>query len=472
MPTEIKCILNPQGVITEIGDNIESLFGYSREECRGRFLGDLVHSAHRHVIDALLSPSPADSGKGATLAFIDGEGAIVYAWFEGTAVLENDGTCREIRGVLRDMTIPRHRERAAEKARLEMETALKETAARDALTGVYNRLYFEKTITGLDARPRRPVSVLTCDINGLRRVNKELGFEAGNALLVAAADLIRKTSRETDIPARTACSQFTLILPQTDADGLDSISKRLHRAFAEYNETKSAPPHLSVTLGAATAAPGQSLLKTYFKAENIMFRKKMHCSGSTRNSVVQVLSAALAERDAVTEAHAHRIGNLTALLGAEVGLGAHRVADLRLLAQFHDIGKLAVPDCILLKPGPLSPEERIEMNRHPEVGYRIALSSPDLAPIADKILTHHEWWNGNGYPLGLSRDDIPLECRILAVIDAYDAMTSDRPYRKAMSHRDAMQELVRYSGIQFDPGMVRSFIKLTEQNRAVSARPS
>ena len=136
------------------------------------------------------------------------------------------------------------------------------------------------------------------------------------------------------------------------------------------------------------------------------------------------------------------------------------MTDLRLLAQFHDIGKVGIPDRILLKPGPLEPEEVIEMRRHCEIGHRIAQSSPDLLPVADWVLKHQEWWNGEGYPLGLAGERIPVECRILSIADAYDAMTSDRPYRAAMTQRAAIEELRRCRGSQFDPVLVDQFITL------------
>ncbi|WP_245867411.1 Cyclic di-GMP phosphodiesterase [Sporomusa silvacetica DSM 10669] len=141
------------------------------------------------------------------------------------------------------------------------------------------------------------------------------------------------------------------------------------------------------------------------------------------------------------------------------------MTDLKLLAQFHDIGKVGIPDKILFKPGTLTPEKFNEMQRHSEIGFRIAQSSPDLNLIADYILKHHEWWDGSGYPMGLSGENIPLECRILSIADAYDAMTSDRPYRKALVHKHAIDELRRFAGIQFDPELVENFITLVEENR-------
>ncbi|HUW66219.1 MAG TPA: HD-GYP domain-containing protein, partial [Spirochaetia bacterium] len=122
------------------------------------------------------------------------------------------------------------------------------------------------------------------------------------------------------------------------------------------------------------------------------------------------------------------------------------------------IGKIGIPDLILFKPGPLTPDETMEMRRHTQIGHRIAQSTPDLAPVADMIVKHHEWWNGQGYPFGLKGEEIPLEARIIAIIDAYDAMTSDRPYRKAVGPAEAEAELRRCAGTQFDPVLVDAFI--------------
>jgi len=170
------------------------------------------------------------------------------------------------------------------------------------------------------------------------------------------------------------------------------------------------------------------------------------------------LKKTLEVRDAITGSHSERIKHLVVAIGKELKVPEQMVFDLKLLAQFHDIGKVGIADRILFKPGPLTPEEFKEMQRHCEIGYRIALSSPDLCQIADLILRHHEWWNGQGYPLGLKEKDIPLECRILALADAYDSMTTDRPYRKAITKQAAIEELAACSGKQFDPEVFESFL--------------
>ena len=190
-----------------------------------------------------------------------------------------------------------------------------------------------------------------------------------------------------------------------------------------------------------------------------MYREKMHQQNSGKSAVVKTLIRALEARDYITEGHCDRVQAELVLLAEAAGLPKNKISDLRLLAQFHDIGKVGVPDHILFKPQALTDEEWEWMRRHCEIGQRIAMASLDMAPIADWILKHHEWWNGQGYPLGLAGEAIPIECRMLAIVDAYDAMTNDRPYRKAMSRRRAMAELRRAAGSQFDPQLVELFEK-------------
>lgn len=178
------------------------------------------------------------------------------------------------------------------------------------------------------------------------------------------------------------------------------------------------------------------------------------------SGMTETLMKLLEIKDFITVEHAERVAGLAIDLGRAVGLPETRVPHIRLLAKFHDIGKIGIADAILGKAGPLSPAEKMEMNRHSEIGYHVAQSMVDLSPIADWILKHHERWDGMGYPLGITGEKIPIECRILAIVDSYDAMTNDRPYRRAMSHQAAIAELKRCAGTQFDPQLVENFIRM------------
>lgn len=157
-----------------------------------------------------------------------------------------------------------------------------------------------------------------------------------------------------------------------------------------------------------------------------------------------------------------RLEKLLVRLAAFIGLPESTRSDLSLLAKFHDIGKVGISDAILFKEGALTSEESEKMKRHCEIGYRIALSAPELIPIADWILKHHEWWDGTGYPLGIEGEEIPVECRLLALADAYEDLTNVRPYRKTVSHAEAVAELRRYTGTQFDPKLLEKFVQMLE----------
>lgn len=176
-------------------------------------------------------------------------------------------------------------------------------------------------------------------------------------------------------------------------------------------------------------------------------------------SIVAVLCAALDLRDNVTLGHAQRVSELASVVAWQLGLRKEQVRRIEKAAILHDIGKIGVADAVLSKPGPLDEGEWAEMKRHPELGYEILKGIDFLKEAAEIVYAHHEWFDGNGYPRGLKEDEIPLGARIFAVVDAYDAMTSHRPYRKAMPHKKAVADIVRNTGTQFDPQVVKAFLE-------------
>lgn len=339
-----------------------------------------------------------------------------------------------------------------------MEEQLKYLSLHDTLTGLYNRAYFEEEMRRLEKGRRSGVGIIVCDVDGLKHVNDTEGHGAGDALLVAASRVIRESFRGCDMVSRIGGDEFAILLPDCDRNTLEGACRRIRSAIARYNEANPGPPlsiSVGFSLGDAPSSPGD----IFREADNNMYREKLHRSQSVRSALVQTLMKTLEVRDFVTDGHADRMQRLVSSMAGSIGLPDHKIADLCIFAQFHDIGKVGIPDSILFKQGPLTPGETVEMRRHCEIGHLIAISPPDLVPVADWILKHHEWWNGQGYPMGLKGEEIPVECRILAIADAYDAMTNDRPYRKAMSHQEAVEELKRCAGIQFDPRLVPLFIE-------------
>jgi diguanylate cyclase (GGDEF)-like protein/PAS domain S-box-containing protein len=326
----------------------------------------------------------------------------------------------------------------------------------DKLTGLYNRAYFEEALMGLNDEKYLPLGIIMGDSNGLKMVNDIFGHEEGDKLLKSVGEIFMTTCGRDDIVARVGGDEFAVILPRTSQEKTNLIISNL-KQMCNFGIVKPISP--SIALGAAIKfSMDEDISKTYKLAEDRMYNNKLVESKSTRSSIISSLKKTLEERTHETEAHAQRMKELSMSIGKTMNLYNNELDELSLLAMLHDIGKIAIPDYILGKPSKLTEEEWKIMKGHCEIGYRIAVASPELAHIANLILSHHERWDGRGYPQGLRNEEIPLLSRIIAVVDAYDAMTSDRPYHAAISREDALIELERCSGNQFDPYVVEQFI--------------
>ena len=345
---------------------------------------------------------------------------------------------------------------------------IKTLTFHDYLTGLYNRAYFEEELKRLDVKRLLPMSIIVGDVNGLKLVNDSLGHDEGDVLLKKIAKILKESFRKEDIIARWGGDEFSIILPATSNEVANKIVQRV-KEKCEKNSTYEMK--LSISFGVTTKIEESEDIQELIKSsEEQMYRRNMAEQKSVHSSIIASLGKALSERDYETEEHVKRMKDYATLLGVQLDLPESQVDDLSLLATLHDIGKIAIADNIILKPGKLTSEEFEAVKKHPEIGFRIATSSQELAPIADAILYHHEWWNGTGYPKGLKGEDIPLLARIISVVDSYDAMTSDRPYRKAMSQEAAMQELRLFAGKQFDPDIVEKFIDIIQTPSVKSAK--
>lgn len=345
--------------------------------------------------------------------------------------------------------------------RRQMDEKLKFISTHDGLTGAYNRIFLDQEINRLNDPTFAPVGVIICDLDGLKLVNDSFGHDVGDFFLQRTANILDACFPDHNV-VRIGEDEFGILFPNTSIEFLETAYQKIKQSVKLHN---SENPEINLNMSSGYAITGgniQAVRKLIKEAEYNMGREKLHRIRSTRSAIVQTLVKALEARDFITEGHGDRLQDLVEGQGRAMGLPEQKLADLRLLGQFHDIGKVGIPDRILFKPGRLTVEERIEIQRHCEIGHRIALSSPDLVPIAEGILKHHEWWDGSGYPLGLKGAEIPVECRILSIADAYDAMTNDRPYRTGMSHEDAATRLREGKGTQFDPNLVESFIRLAE----------
>ncbi len=441
------------GVITFCNDAAGRLFGgYSQKELIGMSYEKLYKNpelAYKTFNRVFMTGVPE---KGLILEMIKKDRTINFGEISISLVRDKVGFITGFKGIGKDVT-----------ERIEYEKRLEFLSLHDQLTGIHNRVYYESELERLEGGRDYPITIITADLDGLKLINDTLGHDTGDQLLCRCAALLRESLRQSDLLARIGGDEFSAILRRTDHSTGETIMRRIREKINLINQDGDDVP-LGVSIGMATAEGKETSLKGIYKqADDSMYRDKLYSSSSSRGKIVQSLLAALAERDYITEGHARRLEDLCRAVGEKIDLSSHQLADLALLAQVHDLGKVGIPDQILYKPGPLNKDEWEVMRGHPEKGYRIASASPDLAGVADLILKHHERWDGSGYPLGLKEKEIPVECRILAINDAFDAMTNKRPYNKVKSQEEALAEIKRGSGSQFDPDLVAIFLSVINE---------
>ncbi|MGQ9473195.1 MAG: sensor domain-containing diguanylate cyclase/phosphohydrolase, partial [Candidatus Caldatribacteriaceae bacterium] len=334
-------------------------------------------------------------------------------------------------------------------------------ASYDSLTGLYNRGFFEKEMQKLDQPDNLPLSIIMGDLNGLKLLNDAFGHEEGDQMLCRAAQIFKKICPPESLIARFGGDEFIALLPRTSHEKAQKIANQIQAAFV------SEPFHsipVSISLGFGTKVDETQNIPDILRiAENWMYQKKSVDGVSFRLQTFHFLKKVLREVAYEGEEHYQRIKKWALLIAQSLDLSEREREDLALLAEFHDIGKVAIPKEIWQKPGPLTEEEWDKAKKHSEIGFRVAQAIAELAPIANLVLSHHEWYNGQGYPRGLKGEVIPLLDRILAVCDAFDVMISGRPYKKSRTREEAIEELKRCAGTQFDPHITEIFVRLLTQ---------
>src|SRR5215217_4211526 len=362
---------------------------------------------------------------------------------------------------------------------------LRDAAHRDPLTNLLNRRGFQEVFDTELERARRadqPLSLLVGDLDRFKRVNDAYGHAAGDAALIRVADAIHGAKRGFDTAARVGGEEFALLAPGSDEHGAYMLAERIraavHEAFADQEDAQ-----LTISFGISThPRHGQSadgLLRTadqaLYAAKRLGRNRSVISSaevpgilarsprGGTTDAHVELasllsLAEALDVRDLGSTSHCQRVGRLAELTARELGLAPESVERVRLAGILHDVGRVALPDGVLRKEGPLTDDEWTWVRAHPAVGARM-IETTEYDDIRTWILFHHERPDGHGYPEGRNEDDVPLESSILAVADAYEAMTNKRPYRPALSADDAADELRRGAGRQFRADVVDALLR-------------
>jgi diguanylate cyclase (GGDEF)-like protein len=372
-------------------------------------------------------------------------------------------------------------ELAAARARIvELEARLAQASSHDAVSDGLLTLRAFRAQSEIDVkraiRYRHPLAVALIDIDQFRGLNLRHGYVAGDALLAAVGEAILGSIRAHDLACRVGGDEFAVLLPETDVAGAVEAVERILRLLEDLDaggirgHSASAgvtmlgpgagPEELLAAAGAAlaqarAAGGGQAIVYEPDARDR---------NGSELTTVhgdaIAALASTLGERDRYTGDHSESIVDLAGRVGEALALGPAELSRLRTAALLHDIGKVGVADEILHKAGPLDDHEWEVMRQHPLIGERIIRAIPGMGSIARVVRHEHERWDGKGYPDGLAGTEIPIEARIILACDAYHAMISTRPYRRAMSHTDAMGELTANAGTQFDPQVTEALVGL------------
>jgi diguanylate cyclase (GGDEF)-like protein/PAS domain S-box-containing protein len=439
-----------QGIITDCNEKFMEIIGSSHEVLLGL---DMTRLPDQNIVKAVQSALQGetaiyeDTYRSVTAEKVTPVRAIFAPIFSaGGSYGKAEGGI----GIIEDIT---DRKAAEEKVR--------HMSYNDQLTNLYNRYYMEEELKRLDTERQLPFSIIMADVNGLKLVNDTYGHLVGDQLLCKAADIIRENSRSEDIVARWGGDEFVILLPQTPEKVANKVAKRISDSCKSV-QVEDFP--VSIALGSATRKRFTKTLNATLKeAEDKMYEQKLTESRSTKSAVLGTLLKTLAAKSYETEAHTRNMQETALNIGKRLGLPDSELNRLVLLITLHDIGKINIPEELLIKQQALTEQEWEVMKKHPETGYRIAMATEEFAHVAVDILSHHEKFDGSGYPRGLKNQDIPLLARITAVADAYEVMSNGRPYKKAMPTEAIIAEFKKCSGTHFDPVLVNillSFLTL------------
>jgi diguanylate cyclase (GGDEF)-like protein/PAS domain S-box-containing protein len=390
-----------------------------------------------------------DSIKAETVLYTE-DGKKLYTEAVKVPVIDKSGEVAGIVGLILDVT---------EKKKAEKK--LRQLSFTDILTGLYNRTYFEKKAKELLREKYLPVGVIMGDANGLKLVNDTLGHDQGDELLKLIANVFRDVCTEKQLIFRTGGDEFVILSPNTTENECEAIIKKIFKRCKTY---KHDLVDVSISLGSSvTYNLDKSIYDALKEADDNVYRQKLLQKNSLSSSMMYSLQMGLQAKSLETEEHTDRVIENSIIIGEMLSLPMSLMDELTIVAKLHDIGKIGISEEILLKEGNLTEDEFEVVKTHAEKGYRIIKASSQLDSVAKGVLAHHERWDGNGYPLKLKGQDIPLVARIVNIVDSYDSMINNGVYKKTLTKKGAIEELKRCSGKQFDPDIAKVFIEYLEE---------
>lgn len=444
-----------EGYIILMNQVAQKLTGWTQKEARNMPLAKvftIIREDNRKKIsiemDDLFNTGEGEELKDIVLISKDGKEIPIE---KNTAPIKDlEGNITGVVTVFSDFTEKREKQKEVEYLSI-----------HDHLTGLYNRRYMEDSLKRLNTERNLPLTIMIIDINGLKMTNDAFGHKMGDNLLKTAGEILKKVLRSDDILCRIGGDEFMIILPQTDKECALKIKKRIIEKTKE-KTLKSVV--ISMAIGFETKTEMyQDINEIQRQADVNMYQHKFKNGKKMRQQTIKNILKDIDKKYYYEKEHRKKVAEYSIAIGERLNFDKISLAKLNLAASFHDVGKIKISEDILNKKEKLTKEEWEELKNHSVTSYTILKAVNDYAGIAEEVLHHHERYDGKGYPRGLKGEAIPLVSRILTVADAYEAMTSERPYKKKKSKEEAIDELIRYSGKQFSPEIVEIFIKLIEE---------
>ncbi|RCW43846.1 diguanylate cyclase [Halanaerobium sp. MA284_MarDTE_T2] len=445
-------LVNNDRKIEMINKAAERLTGWHFEEAEGRDYRDVLNFIYLNNDKELTDPIEAvfASGKVEKLednaALISKNGEKYFLDDSAAPIFDANGDLYGVVIVFRDATTEKKRQEKIEYL-----------SYHDPMTGLYNRRFFEEELKRLNVERNLPVSIIIGDLDGLKLTNDIFGHDAGDKLIQQAAEAFKEACRKDDIIARWGGDEFVVLLPDTGKEDAEAVKERINECF-ESKKALALAAGISMGVGTQEEKAGE-IIDYLNKAESAMYSSKSVSRTSNDqihiNNIIDILHSKCARE----KTHAENVYNLSVKFAEELKLDKSVLKKIKNASYFHDIGKVAVDTDILNKKEFLTDKEYEDMKLHVSTGYRILNYFNHTIDIADDVLSHHERWDGNGYPRGLKGKEISMIARIIAVVETFESMTAADSYSCKHSREEALTEIRRCAGTQFDPALAEKFIK-------------
>ena len=443
---------NNQGLITMMNKEAEILTGVSLNEAIGRPFDQVIMISNQKnqpengqsILHVLSTKERVENEEGSFLTNLQG---IVFPIEKTTAPILN--IQQESIGaviVIRNIT-----------ERYKKQQEIEYLSMHDFLTNLHNRRYFVQELEKLDREIFYPLGLVMIDVNGLKLFNDAYGHDIGDLALVKVASILSRVFNEGEVVARIGGDEFAVILHNTTGDYIETKKAEVHELLSGVHiENVGLTVAIGYEIKRESTENTEEILRI---AENYMYRNKLSEGHSFRNHAIKAILKTLTDKYEAERIHSFKVSDYVVQIGEALGMKRDDIKELELAGLYHDIGKISVPDAILDKPGRLTDEEYEKIKLHTEVGYQILKAADEYSNLAEYALSHHERWDGKGYPRGLKEKAIPLFSRIIAVADSYEAMTADRVYRSRLSTQEAVNEIKKCAGSQFDPKIAKVFVE-------------